>query len=516
MSRDVSWASKALQSHVSAMIAQDSSSAASLSRLQCEAGDVVVNGECTSVMDLRNPFQITNLAYAPVVPVVEASTPLDALLVMFSGSDAAPLAAAARWDQAAESITAAMDHLGRVSGDVAAAAEGISFDAARQALADITSSGRILAANASIMAANARVFPEVRATNLAALEAIKVSLAGITEPAEKVAAEQAAVVTFVSTQLGPSLDLLTPPVVNLGVPVLGHTGGGAFDTSGPATNSGQVVITSPTSAQGVAAAQSGATQVAQPVNPAPATANQAPVAPAAGGIQPVSTPVGGTPQPTAGAGVAPATPAGAGIGPVGTAPALANSGLNAQNAGGAGSGVHTPGTPAAGTYGAIGGTGTGANNPGTGRGLTGNPVGAGPSVGTGAGIGAGTGRGYTGNSVTPGPGRPGRVTQPLLPKAVVDADARAKAGVGGQAIGGHTTGGRAGAAAGGGKSRGGMFGGLHGALGGAAGAKNTGRSRRSNKASTGGFVGANEYGVEEYYRREYLGQKPRTVRPVIR
>lgn len=187
----------------------------------------------------RDTRTIDNLLYSTPVTVAEATMPLASLISAFQGEDSAPLDAAKRWQGAADSLRNAMDNLKSASSGLASSSEGFSFDMARQAIDDVHKTGVVVAANTTAMAKSVRQFPVIRGSNLKALEAIQATTSLIPDPADRLLAEQAAVSNYVSTHLQPSLELVRPPVSNLGVPIVGHTGGGGLDASTVSTASAQ-------------------------------------------------------------------------------------------------------------------------------------------------------------------------------------------------------------------------------------------------------------------------------------
>ena len=183
------------------------------------------------MMTMREPELLKNLTYVEPIAVAEAAMPLQALIAAFSTDDAAPLAISNDWAKASTRLSSIMDQLDAAGRQLSATTIGTSFDMAREAIDSVVRTGRIVAANAQIMSTTVAQFPTIRTANLVALHAIEASTATITDPAAKLAAEQSAVATFVSTQLQPSLELVRPPIMNLGVPIVGHTGGGVLTTS---------------------------------------------------------------------------------------------------------------------------------------------------------------------------------------------------------------------------------------------------------------------------------------------
>ena len=186
--------------------------------------------------------QIDNLIYNVPIAAGEATTPLVALIAAFQGDDSVPLLAAKRWSDAGRQLGTAMASLNNASNMIAASAQGTSFDAARAAIGDLVKLGTVVSANTMTMAASVGQFPTIRATNLAALHSIQASTALITSPAERLAAEQAAVASFVSSHLQPSLELVKPPVSNLGVPITIRSGGGTLSAGAFGDSSAPAVI----------------------------------------------------------------------------------------------------------------------------------------------------------------------------------------------------------------------------------------------------------------------------------
>lgn len=187
----------------------------------------------------RDARTIDNLLYSTPVTVAEATMPLASLIAAFQADDSAPLFAADSWESAAKALKTSMDDLKSASSGLASSSEGFSFDMARQAIDDVHKTGVVVAANTTAMAKSVRQFPVIRGSNLKALEAIQATTSLIPDPADRLLAEQAAVSNYVSTHLQPSLELVRPPVSNLGVPIVGHTGGGGLDASTVSTASAQ-------------------------------------------------------------------------------------------------------------------------------------------------------------------------------------------------------------------------------------------------------------------------------------
>ena len=191
----------------------------------------------------RDSRTIDNLMYNTPVTVAEATMPLASLITAFQGDDSAPLAVADSWENAAKALKDSMDTLKRASTGLASSSEGYSFDTAREAIDDVHKTGLVVASNTTAMAGSVRQFPLVRSTNLQALETIQATTSLIADPAERLLAEQAAVANFVSSQLQPSLEMVRPPVSNLGVPIVGHSGGGTLDATTVSTASAQPTVT---------------------------------------------------------------------------------------------------------------------------------------------------------------------------------------------------------------------------------------------------------------------------------
>lgn len=353
----------------------------------------------------RDSRTIDNLMYNTPVTVAEATMPLASLISAFQGDDSAPLAVADSWENAAKALKDSMDNLKSASTGLASSSEGYSFDTAREAIDDVHKTGLVVASNTTAMAGSVRQFPLVRSTNLQALETIQATTSLIADPAERLLAEQAAVANFVSSQLQPSLEMVRPPVSNLGVPIVGHSGGGTLDATTVSTASAQPTVThinghtnavSPASAtthgeQAAAAATNAPKPTAAPAathaapapgglhapanTPAPvqpAAATAAPQAPgfAPGGItSPAQAPTITPHQATA----ATATPTVPGQG--GTSMPGTENLINAQNRFGAGKG-------AAGRPGAVSETGTKGHGPQL-RSISGGGAGSGANSVTG-------------------------------------------------------------------------------------------------------------------------------------
>jgi hypothetical protein len=260
----------------------------------------------------RDSRSIDNLMYNTPVTVAEASMPLASLISAFQGDDSAPLAVADSWENAAKALKDSMDNLKSASTGLASSSEGYSFDTAREAIDDVHKTGLVVASNTTAMAGSVRQFPLVRSTNLQALETIQATTSLIADPAERLLAEQAAVANFVSSQLQPSLEMVRPPVSNLGVPIVGHSGGGTLDATTVSTASAQPTVThinGHTNAAAPASATAYGEQAASAATNAPkptAAPAAAHAAPTPGGLHtPANTPA---PVQPAAAAAAPQTP----------------------------------------------------------------------------------------------------------------------------------------------------------------------------------------------------------------
>ncbi|MCR5913335.1 hypothetical protein GC425_00395 [Corynebacterium sp. zg254] len=277
--------------HTEVFAEQEAGSAFVLNRIY-DGSDPFLNMGLSKVIPQRNLEPIHNLAYTTPPGVAEATMPLQALIAMFTSDDAAPLMVAEQWRSVGNQLETALQDLHNASTSIGLNLKGLSFDAARSAIQDITSMGEIVVANTRIMEQSVRQFPVVRATNLSALQAIQASTAAIPEQAERIAAEQAAVATYVTSTLQPSLELVKPPVVNLGVPVAGHTGGGSLSAYASGTASGPVGIhhiggnlSQATASDGSQAFASRAADAAQAAGHGNANAAQAATAPSNAPVQ---------------------------------------------------------------------------------------------------------------------------------------------------------------------------------------------------------------------------------------
>ena len=548
---DLQWAMNLLDSLGFAIDQQDKSSANVLDKFDVAKHAGGIGGfACFQPRD-NEPFK--NLNYAAPVTVAEVSTPLEALIGMFTSSDAAPLASAERWSQAATRLEATAHTLHSISGDLARNNRGRAFDEVRNALEDFVKRGHNISGNAALMAESAGQFPGVRQLNLGELAVIKARVDGMTFATReaRLLHERGEVARFVSTYLQPSLELLKPPVHNFGVPVVGHNGGGgvnitSFNTTGPAEAfqaiNGNVAPATANNVQELGAQTADAVTDAGRGN---ATAN----APAAGNTSPAAGEhIPASQQHVAPAGASPAAPAGPGVASAGAQlpantpahtagmPGLALPGANQRGAGGsANAGGAQPARPALPT--------AGINRP---NGQAPLPRGGSAPHGTGAhsalrnapGLGGAEGTGErTGNRnqgygthATTGQGRAPRATviRPELPAAHPEnlrngATGRGLHGIGAPGTpttsaphaGMHGTGSGAAntgaphaeqAAAAQNNQRGrGFYGGM---VPGARGAANTGRQV---KPGSGQWASS----VSEYFKRQFLGAKPRTTKKVI-
>ncbi len=516
---DIDWLQNMFSNHVEAFDLQDQLGGATFKRMGSgiEERDQVASVE----MPARDFKPIDNLLYTTPTAVVEATTPLAALMAMFEADDSGPIRLAAEWNRAGNDLVNSMTQLQQASTALGASAEGYSFDMARSAIESVVKTGTTVGNNAVLMATSIGEFPSVRIANLNALRAIQATTATITEPAARLAAEQSAVTTFVSTQLQPSLELLRPPVANLGVPVVGHTGGGSLEASTAGQSSGPTVIHSPaggtlTTTQagannlGAEAAQAAAKAPNPTGTVAPASAAHTAVSPAGATATPVKPMVTATAS-------APTTAGNTFDGALTTRPA----GLNATVNGGVTSPLTRQGGDGGRQQGGVGRKGGPVNRPGASgrgpvlpqlpwqaqsRGTQPQPL---PATNNhGGSTNNRWASGVANNPVHGGTGRGGMMSVP---------------GAGGQTTGAQ-------GAVANGHGRGGMFGSAgHGVAVGphqgrpSQGARGAGTllgghpNARNAKASHGIFgKGTWARGVGEYFRREFLGERKRTVKEVIR
>ena len=548
---DLQWAMNLLDSLGFAIDQQDKSSANVLDKFDVAKHAGGIGGfACFQPRD-NEPFK--NLNYAAPVTVAEVSTPLEALIGMFTSSDAAPLASAERWSQAATRLEATAHTLHSISGDLARNNRGHAFDEVRNALEDFVKRGHNISGNAALMAESAGQFPGVRQLNLGELAVIKARVDGMTfaTQAGRLLHERGEVARFVSTHLQPSLELLKPPVHNFGVPVVGHNGGGgvnitSFNTTGPAEAfqaiNGNVAPAAANNVQELGA------QTADAVTDA-GRGNAAANAPAAGNTSPAAGEhIPASQQHVAPAGASPAAPAGPGVASAGAQlpantpahtagmPGLALPGTNQRGANGSPSaGGAQPARPALPTTGTNRSHGQaplprGGRAPhGTG---THNALRNTPGFGGVEATAERTGnrnQGY-GTHATTGQGRAPRATvvRPELPAAHPEnlrngAAGRGLHGVGapgtpntsaphtgthGTGFGVANTGAphaeQAAAAQNTQRSRG-IYGGM------APGARGGANNGRQVKPGSGQWASS----VSEYFKRQFLGAKPRTTKKVI-
>ena len=517
--RDIEWLQEMFESHISAFSLQDKLSAGSFDQMNSY---VEFDRSMFKIRQPNRDFKpISNLMYTQPVSVVEAATPLAALIAMFEGNDSAPIQAAQDWSAAGQRLVASMTALQSASSGLAASAEGYSFDMARSAIDDVVKTGNIVGSNAVLMGQSMMEFPGVRIANLNALYAIQASTAAIPDQAARIAAEQSAVATFASTQLQPSLELLRPPVQNLGIPVMGHTGGGALDeatisqSSGVAqihTPQGGALEVSPANAQGLGErAQAAANGVPQP-NPtvSPASANT---------TAPQLAPQNATNVAPQNLGTGTGGPTGA-VSPAGDSTVVDPSGMR----GGTGAASHnaTRSGNVGGAESVRGGVGQLNNGyPGTSRTGGNGPVLpkmpqrlTGSDVGAHAGSGTNQSRGAMGGQPQIGKNGVGAINGGMNSQ---------NNGVGGNA--GSTNSTATGSTTG--KSGQGMAGGFNGkntmmGMGPGAGPNGkkagAGAANSRNAKTAAGIFGKGKWspGVNEYFKRQFLGTKNRTVKEVIR
>lgn len=566
---DIQWLQQMFSSHVQAFDLQDKLSAGSFSQMNS-----MIEVPMTHVsvpMPPRVFKPISNLLYTTPVAAAEATTPLEALISMFEGNDGAPMQMAMEWSMAAEDLLIAMESLTTAAATIDIAAHGFSFDVARDAIGDVITLGRTVGTNAMLMADSIAKFPAVRIANLSALRTIQANTATIQDPIEKQVAQQAAVANFVSSQLQPSLETLRPPVSNFGVPVVGHTGSGLLNTSTTSTGSQHTIFHTP---QGgplnvtnavINNLESGASNaVADVPNPsgtvAPASAASTQVSNATqaanqvtGGnlastpqsTAPNSLPAGNntftnpgalgspnaaTTQPAGLGNAAAPSPVQGGVGPTSTG--------QPAGAGRAGSGPVVPRLPGM-AQGTNAGTRTGLGASNGAQSITGGRLG-GAGQGSGrlnAGLNgsfngsphSGSGRAGMGNA-----GRFGSATPHMqgvgAPGGTGSGSQYGTKGGPGALKGAPTPGSHLGAGSGNnapGASRGdGMMaagpGGTAGGRGGqgmaGTGARSAGHGNARNAKTRAGIFGKGQWapGVSEYFKRQFLGSKKRTVREVIR
>ena len=519
LKRDIEWLQEMFESHISAFSLQDKLSAGSFDQMNSY---VEFDRSMFKIRQPNRDFKpINNLMYTQPVSVVEAATPLAALIAMFEGNDSAPIQAAQDWSAAGQRLVTSMTALQSASSGLAASAEGYSFDMARSAIDDVVKTGNIVGSNAVLMGQSMMEFPGVRIANLNALYAIQASTVAIPDQAARIAAEQSAVATFASTQLQPSLELLRPPVQNLGIPVMGHTGGGVLDEATTSQSSGVAQIhtpqggaleVSPANAQGLGeraqAAANGAPQPNPTVSPASANTTAPQLAPQnATNVAPqkLATGTGG--------------PTGA-VSPTGDSTVVNPSGM--RGGAGAASKGTTRSENVGGAESVRGGVGQLNNGyPGTSRtGGNGPVLPKMPQRLTGSGVGA-----HAGSGTNQSRGAMGG--QPQIGKNGVGANNGGMNSLNNGTAGnaGSTNSTATGNAAG--KSGQGMAGGLNGKntmMGMGPGAGQNGKKmgigavNSRNAKTAAGIFGKGKWspGVNEYFKRQFLGTKKRTVKEVIR
>ncbi len=261
------WLYQALEHHTNALRSQEELSEARLQNLYDPPAAGLDYFKLRYQTPQRPMSHIGDLLYAPNSALVESTTPLASLIAQFTADDTAPITAATQWAEIATQIDTAIDHLRRAEQAIASN-QGTQFDAARSAFNDVIQLGTTVATNARLMEQSVNQFPIIRSSNLAALHAIQAATATITEPAQRLAAEQAAVTHFVSTQLQPSLELVRPPVTNFGQPVIGHHGGETLSTQATDYTNNRVSINSHTPLQQTTTSPA-TTHMTQSEQPAP-------------------------------------------------------------------------------------------------------------------------------------------------------------------------------------------------------------------------------------------------------
>lgn len=465
----------------------------------------------TLILPTRKDVPILDLAYTPPVAAIEAGTEIKALLAMFTGEDSSIIMASDAWIRGGKRLATAAKTLQSASATLAANTEGEAFVTMQTTIGEVVAQGTIIAANATAMGTSMLQLPEIRATAHATLTAMvaeaetrktAATVAAAATPGGAAAAAvtmatveaetQAEVAAFVSSYLQPALDIARPTVSNLGVEVVGHNGGGTLTTGTTGTQAmGDVAtqVSGGAQAAGQTLATQQATQVAQQAgqvaNTTTAATPAAPLGRASTAPAGAVAPPGGAPMGTAMQRSPATAPAGGAqsTGP-GTSAASPATGMN-----------RSTGSPTMAGAGTRTGTGTVAQ-PLLPRSLSMGGSGSGGSSGPGGAGGSGK-AGATG-----GPGTTGRTGVP-------------GAGVPGGAIGGVPAGGAA---------RGGA-GGMHGmGMGpGIAGAgAGTGAGGKQGAASSTPFAAGDRKKkskrdmIKDYFRRQFMGEEPQTVRTVIR
>ena len=557
---DLDWSGTMLGSVADALQHQEETTSKAFDNFDIAAHERGVGSfSCFQPRDTE-PFK--NLNYLHPASIVEPLYSVKLMIALIQDSDAAPIAAAEKWRGTAAELQAVAEQLMATSSGLGARNKGRAFDEARNALEDFAKRSRTVSANAALMADSAAQFPLVRQKNLEELLEIaaKVTAANAGAPGSGEIMEGAEMARFVSTHLQPSLELLKPPVHNFGVPVVGHNGGGgvnitSFNTTGPAEAfqaiNGNVAPATANNVQELGA------QTADAVTDA-GRGNAAANVPAAGNTSPAAGEhIPASQQQVAPAGASPAAPASPGVAPAGaqlpahtpshtagmpggaptnaTAPGLALPGANQRGTGGnPGAGGAQPARPALPT------TGTNRTNSHASIPRAGMPHGTGthsalrnaPGLGGAETTGERAGNrssGY-GTHATTGQGRAPRATvvRPELPAAHPENLRNGAAGRGLHGVGAP------------GAPNGAPHTGMHGTSHGspttasphaeqAAAAQNNQRGRgfygglapgaRGGVANTGRQVkpGAGQWtsSVSEYFKRQFLGAKPRTTKKVI-
>ena len=556
---DLDWSGTMLGSVADALQHQEETTSKAFDNFDIAAHERGVGSfSCFQPRDTE-PFK--NLNYLHPASIVEPLYSVKLMIALIQDSDAGPIAAAEKWRGTAAELRAVAEQLMATSSGLGANNKGRAFDEARNAIEDFAKRSRTVSANAALMGESAAQFPSVRQKNLEELVEIaaKVAAANAASPGSGEILEAEEMARFVSTHLQPSLELLKPPVHNFGVPVVGHNGGGgvnitSFNTTGPAEAfqaiNGNVAPATANNVQELGA------QTADAVTDA-GRGNAAANVPAAGNTSPAAGEhIPASQQQVAPAGASPAAPASPGVAPAGAqlpahtpshtagmpggapanaaAPGLALPGANQRGAGGSPSaGGAQPTRPALPT--------TGTNRP---DGQAALPRGGSAPHGTGAhsalrntpGLGGAeaTGertssrnQGY-GTHATTGQGRAPRanVVRPELPAAHPENLRNGAAGRGLHGVGAPGT-------------NAAPHTGMHGTGHGysttatphaeqAAAAQNTQRGRgfyggmapgtrggatkaRQVKPGAGQWSGS----VSEYFKRQFLGAKPRTTKKVI-
>lgn len=496
LQKDIQWLQEMFDSHISAFQLQDQLSSGSFDQMN---STVEFSQE---MVRFRNPVRdfkpISNLMYTQPVTAIEATTPLLALIAMFEGSDGAPIQSAQNWTNAGQKLVESMTALQAASGAMAASAEGYSFDRARSAIDDVVKTGNVVGANAVIMGQSMMEFPAVRIANLNALRAIQASTAAIPDQAARIAAEQSAVATFASTRLQPSLELLRPPVANLGTPVAGHFGGGTLESATTSQSSGIASVHTPQGGEATVSTASanglgGQAQAAANAAPQP-TGTVAPASAANASpqfAQPAASPI--SPQALNSNRASTTTNAGA----VPNQTAVRPSGMQTRGGTSAGLSGLNETRSAQSVRGGVATTNYGATTMQRG-GLNGPVV---PQLPGGRG-------GYEGN--TPMNGKVGAFGAPHTGAESMNSTQNKNAlsaSKSGQSVAGSPS------------NRGGMLGmGGMGANNGKAAAKGAGSVTSRNLKAAAGIFGKGKWApeVNEYFKRQFMGQKKHTVNEVIR